>query len=265
MMNALSITVQIPASELAAAVLLGEAGILNEGSDLESGTHGSLRGCNGLGLNNLSGNARVFPAGNEVERTVAPSGKQSTLYSMFKNHFLIFTAAGAVSIAGCGRETSVVVVPRSSIEEPVAVDPDPKTRTRETHKLGQAIDQYAAHPSAEGGAEVRKRFASLDGEVAELELFVAKSKGAEREEATAKLHNLQSYRASEAIRFTNLTGPSSLPASSETQVPARTGVEKVEQKARDIGDTLEAGAKKAGETIKEAAERTKEAVKETVQ
>ncbi|MDB6151848.1 MAG: hypothetical protein JWL90_301 [Chthoniobacteraceae bacterium] len=182
---------------------------------------------------------------------------------MYKNRLLIFTMAGALGIAACERKAPVVIIQGNPAEDLAGVDSDAKTRTRETNKLGQAIDEYAAHPTAEAGAEVKKRFASLDGEVAELELFVAKSKGVEREEANAKLRNLQAYRASEAARFGKL--PANSAELSGVRVDSRTGAEKAEQKARDIGDTIEAGAKRAGDSIKEAAERTKDAVKDAVQ
>ncbi len=166
--------------------------------------------------------------------------------------------AGIITLAGCGRKNPIVIVPGDPSEESVGAEA--RTKTRETNQLGKAIDAYAAHPTAEASEEVKKRFLSLDGEVADLQLFVAKSKGAEREEATAKLNNLQSYRTAELLRFGALPAYPGSPVSSEARNDSRTGSEKVEQKARDLADTLEAGAKRAGDSIKEAAERTKEAV-----
>ncbi|MES2571095.1 MAG: hypothetical protein V4710_13695 [Verrucomicrobiota bacterium] len=175
----------------------------------------------------------------------------------------LLIATVALSLAACERKGSTVIVetrpPHSSPAEAI-----PPITTRETKKLGEAIDSFQAHPTAEASAEVKKRFAELDGEIAELELSAAKSSGREQEEANAKVRNLQSYRMTEAARFTRIQGPSTDRLPSETPPDSRTATDKVEDKARDVGDRLEAGAKKAGEVIKDAAERTGEAVKDVV-
>lgn len=96
--------------------------------------------------------------------------------------------------AGCNR--------RSENPPPPPEPPVPQTKTLETSRLGTAIDLYERSATAENHADVKKAFAELDGEIAELEALVAQRSGGEREEAAVKLKNLQTYRAKETLRFT---------------------------------------------------------------
>ena len=154
-------------------------------------------------------------------------------------------AAVAVSFSACERRTVVVdVAPATPIPEPVA-----KTRTLETSHLGAAVNSYERNPSAENLADVKKAFADLDGEIAELEGLVAKRNGGEREEAAAKLRNLRAYRAAEAARLTVAQ------AGATVGVPpagdARSGAQKLEDAAKRTGNTLEDAAKRTGDAIKD--------------
>ncbi|MEA3208332.1 MAG: hypothetical protein QOE70_1389 [Chthoniobacter sp.] len=158
---------------------------------------------------------------------------------------LLAVVGALFSTLGCERKTVVVqVVPPTPMAEPVA-----KTKTLETSRLGAAVDSYARQSSTENHAEVKKAMADLDGEIAELEVLVAKRSGGEREEAAVKLKNLQSYRAAEMARFTaaQARAPLAAPASGD----GRTGAEKVEDAARRVGHGVEDAARKTGDAIKD--------------
>lgn len=162
---------------------------------------------------------------------------------MMKPCFLpAIAAVFAVTLQGCER---VEVVPATPIPEPVA-----KTRTLETSRLGAAVDSYERNPRGVTLAEVKKALADLDGEIAELEALVAKRSGGERDEAAAKLRNLQAYRAAETARFTVAQ------AGATVGVPpvgdARSGAQKVEDGAKRVGNTIDDAAKRAGDAIKDA-------------
>src|SRR5215213_7191824 len=112
-----------------------------------------------------------------------------------------YTALGlAIAFAGMGCERKTIVI-KTSFSTP-APDPVPQTKTLETARLGNAVDTFQREPTAENRTDAKKAFADLDGEIAELEEYVAKHTGGEREEAAVKLRNLQAYRAAETTRFT---------------------------------------------------------------
>jgi hypothetical protein len=93
---------------------------------------------------------------------------------------LIAATLATVAFTGCERKPAVVEVrPATPLAEPVA-----RTKTLETSQLGVAIDAYERTPTEEHRADVRKAFAELDGEVAELEALVAQRSGTSRDEAT---------------------------------------------------------------------------------
>jgi hypothetical protein len=158
----------------------------------------------------------------------------------------LLAVIAAVSLLGCERKTVVVeVVPATPIPEPVA-----KTKTLETHRLGAALDTYERQPTGENHAEVKKAFADLDGEIAELEALVAKRTGSEREEAAVKLKNLQAYRAAETARFT--AAQVTAPLAARPAADARSGAEKIEDGAKRVGNSIEDAAKRTGDAIKDA-------------
>lgn len=152
---------------------------------------------------------------------------------------------------GCERKTVVIEVPPPTpMAEPVA-----KTKTLETSRLAGAIDAYETRPGAENSADVKKAFAKLDGEIAELEAYVAKHEGTERAEAAAKLKNMQEYRAAETARFTAVQAKSALSAPASSPVDDRSGAEKAGDAARKAGHEIEDAAKKTGDAIKDAVRR----------
>ena len=163
---------------------------------------------------------------------------------MSRIRLLILTIL-AVPFVGCERKTVVVMEqPAPPLTEPAA-----RTTTLETSKLGAAIDAYERGPTEEHRADVRKAFAKLDAEIAELEALVAQRTGTPRDEAATKMRNLQAYRAAETARFTALQAM--VVAGVQTEGDARTGAEKVEDGAKRVGRTLEDAAKRAGEAVKD--------------
>jgi hypothetical protein len=160
---------------------------------------------------------------------------------------LFAAAAAALTVVGCERKTVVVeAVPATPVEAPEA-----KTKTLETSRLGSSIDAYERNPTAENNAAVKKAIAELDGEIAELDELVAKRTGESREEAAVKAKNLKSYRAGEVARFTAAQAKSPLTAPASA-AEGRTGVEKVENGARRVGESLENAAKTTGDAVKDA-------------
>jgi hypothetical protein len=150
------------------------------------------------------------------------------------------SAALLLAITACERKTVVVV-------ESPPVEPVAKTKTFETAALKAAIDSYERAPTNEAAANVRKRFAELDSEIAELEGRVARKSGDERAEAAQKLANLTAYRAAETARFAKAQAA----APSGVRVDARSGAEKVEDAARRTGEALKDAAKETGNAIKD--------------
>ena len=153
-------------------------------------------------------------------------------------------AIAILSLAGCDRD-SVVIAPATPVPEPVA-----KTKTLETSRLGSAVDAYERNSNAENLADVKKALADLDSEIAELEALVAKRSGSERDEAAAKLHNLQTYRTAETARFTAAQAKAQVGLAPSGD--ARTGAEKVEDTAKNLGNSIEDAARRTGGAIKDA-------------
>ncbi len=166
-----------------------------------------------------------------------------------KNHFLPCVAlASCLAITGCERK--VIVVERAPAT-PVAPIPKPVTATKtlETSRLRAAIDVFERDPSAGNQASVKKALAELDGEIAELQEYVAKHDGDARAEAAAKLQNLQTYRAAETVRFTAAQAKGAVGI--REPADARTGADKVEDSAKKVGNTIEDAARKTGDAIKD--------------
>ncbi len=128
-------------------------------------------------------------------------------------------------------------------------DPVAKTKTFETARLGEAIDNYERTPSEQNKAAVSTAFAELDGEIAELETLVAKREGTDRAEPAAKLKDLQAYRTKESARFVVAQGKAAVTS----------------PEVKNAADTVEDAAKRVGNSIENAARKTGEAIKDTVQ
>lgn len=160
---------------------------------------------------------------------------------------LLIIFLGSFATLGCERKTVVIELPPATpIPEPVA-----RTKTRETSRLGAAVDAYERQSTAGNLADVKKALADLDGEIAELEGLVAKRSGGEREEAAVKLRNLQAYRAAEITRLNaaQVKAPLTPPPSAD----GRSGAEKVEDTAKRVGNSIEDAARRTGDAIKDAA------------
>lgn len=166
-------------------------------------------------------------------------------------HFLPRCASLVLAIltfAACERKTVVV------IEQPATPAPEPiaRTTTAETIRLATAVDAFEREATSANAAAVNTALAKLDGEIAELQQRVATGNGHAREEAAAKLRNLQEYRAAELARF------------AAAQLRTNAGAEKVENPARGTGDKLENEARKAGDAVEDAARKTGNALEDLV-
>ncbi|MEP6668109.1 MAG: hypothetical protein ABJF10_03095 [Chthoniobacter sp.] len=158
----------------------------------------------------------------------------------------VLALAALVSLGACERKVAVVeTVPATPIPEPVA-----QTKTLETTRLGAAVDDYQREPTAAHKAEVNKTLARLDEEIAELQEYVAKHDGDARAKAAAKLENMQSYRAAEALRFT--AAQAGTPIEAARPADDRTGADKARDAAQKVGESVQEGARKAGDAIKDA-------------
>jgi hypothetical protein len=166
---------------------------------------------------------------------IAPPMKLKQIYPAI-------AASLVLSFAACEKRTVVVVEPSAPQAEPVS-----KTRTFETAALKSAINSYEQAPSPARAADVRKAFAELDGEIAELEADVAKKTGQDRAEAAQKLANLTGYREAERARFAKLEATT--PA--DTGVDARSAAQKAEDAARKTGTAVKDAAKDVGQALKD--------------
>ncbi len=173
-----------------------------------------------------------------------------------RNWSIPFTAF-ALAFLGPACERKTVVIETRSSEETVG-EPIPRTDTLETKRLGSTIDDFERGPSAENNADVKKAFADLDGEIAELEARVARISGGDRDEAALKLRNLQSYRAAEQLRFTRAQAAANVSPSAIAQPPAPLA----EERARKVGETIEDSAIKSGNALKDALDKAGDALKD---
>ena len=157
-----------------------------------------------------------------------------------------YTVAVILCSSACERKTVVLEVPSPTpVGEPIA-----RTKTLETSRLGAAVESYERAPSSANHADVKKALADLDGEIAELEVLVARRSGGDRDEAAVKLRNLKTYRAGEVARFT--AAQANAPLAEPESRDGRTGADKAEDAARRVGDSVEKAARKTGDAIKDA-------------
>ena len=162
-----------------------------------------------------------------------------------KSLFQSLAFVSCVVLASCDRQ---VVIVEKVPATPVPI-PTTSTKTRETSRLGEAINVFERDPSAANQAAVKKALADLDGEIAELQEYIAKHDGSQRAEAAAKLQNLQSYRAAETVRFTAAQAKGALGI--REPADARTGADKAGDTAKKVGNTIEDAARKTGDAIKD--------------
>lgn len=131
----------------------------------------------------------------------------------------------------------------------------------ETSRLGDALDAYQRSPSAENQAAVRKAMADLDGEIAELQTYIANHEGSARDVAASKLQNLQSYRNGQAVRFAMVQGQAAV-AGGGPAADARSAADKMEGSIEKAGQKVEDAAQKAGEHVEDAAKQAGDAIKD---
>ena len=162
-------------------------------------------------------------------------------------HLYLSLAAAGLLVAGCRRETRVIIETTPPAPTPLPVS---HTDTFETRALGREIDTFERTPSAVQSARVKKAFAELDGEIAELVEYVAKKTGEGRAEAARKLADLRTYRGAEHTRFV-LLDARMLPQE-------RLGAERGEGVGEKIGGKIDDAAKKVEEGVKDAVEAVRE-------
>ena len=161
------------------------------------------------------------------------------------NRILSALATATLLAAGCNRQPPVIIegTPPPSPPTPVA-----RTVTFETHALRREIDTFEHTPSVVQGARVKKAFAEIDGEIAELIEHVAKKSGSERAEAALKLADLRAYRDAEQVRFLRLEALAPSQPRQVTEQPARDGT------AEKVGEKIDEAARKVGNKVRDAAE-----------
>lgn len=152
---------------------------------------------------------------------------------------------GTLMFSACDKRKDTTVIIET--QTPPATD----TKTLETRALGTAINTYDKAPTAENAADVKRAFAELDGEIAELEGHVSNKTGDARAEALKKLNDLTAYRTSETARFTAIQTAKGI-VSEPRPVEGRTAGDDLKDAADKIGNSVEKGAKNVGEAIKDA-------------
>ncbi len=176
--------------------------------------------------------------------------------------FILATSVfGALALTACERksansEPTLPVNPTAELAMPVV-----ETTTFETVRLGAAIDMYEKNPVIDNRSSVNLAFAKLDGEIAELQDRVVKAIGNDSAEPTAKLNNLQRFRDSEMIRFTNAQDAVALNVN--PPVDSRSATQKMDDAAAIVEEKVVDGTKKVGRTLGKAARNTGDAIKET--
>lgn len=167
-------------------------------------------------------------------------------------HLFLSVAAAGLLVVGCRRETRIIIETTPPAPTPLAVA---RTDTFETRALGREIDTFERTPSMVQSARVKKAFAELDGEIAELVEYVAKKTGDGRAEAARKLADLRAYRGAENARFLRLDAqiPREVRVDAETTESARR-----EGVAEKIGGKIDDAAKKVEEGVKDVVEAVRE-------
>ena len=181
-----------------------------------------------------------------------------------KTRFILAASiVGTLAFTACERKAATVemtlpINPPTQTAQPA--EPVATTATFETSRLGTAINVFEKAPTVENQSSVKLAFSKLDGEIAELEDRVVKTNGTDREEASAKLNNLQRYRDAETTRFTKDQDGLALDANSPAD--SRSAAQKAGDTAAMVGEKVEDGTRKVGRTIERAARNTGEAIKD---
>lgn len=132
---------------------------------------------------------------------------------------------------------------------PVATRSDvPQTATVETGSLDAALAAYDAAPTEPNEVEVKRAFARLDADIAQLDVRVAKLEGAEREGAARKASDLRTYRTRQQARYAKLKAGDVV---EDLKPEARKAAEKVRKAVGEVGDTVSEAGKKIGEELRD--------------
>jgi hypothetical protein len=182
-----------------------------------------------------------------------------------KIHRLVLTAsiAGMLNFSGCERKPALSEPAPSPLPPSLAVEKDAYNTTFDTTRLAATIQNYEKTPNVENKTWVRLAFSIIDAEIIELGDTVIKTTGADREEASSKLKDLQKYRDREMARYTK----SHDSTASDVSMPpdSRTAAEKLEDAAVDVSRKVAVEAGKVGKTLEKAADKTGSAIKNATQ
>lgn len=171
-----------------------------------------------------------------------------------KPRSLFLVASAALLVAGCDRRPTVVIEPSPPPPPPIvpAIPSTPvaRTETFETHALRREIDLFELGPSTVQSARVKKAFAEIDGEIAELIEHVAKKTGDQQAKAARKLADLRAYRDAEQVRFLRLEALAPLKGREDADRPPV----RREGTAERIGEKIDDTARKVENKLRDAAE-----------
>lgn len=168
-----------------------------------------------------------------------------------KKHPLFVLATVTLLAAGCNRQQPVII---ETAPSPPPATPVARTETLETHALRREIDTFERTPSTVQSARVKKAFAEIDGEIAELIEHVAKKTGDERAKAARKLADLRAYREAEQARFLRLEALAPLQgrrAAEEPPSPREGTAERIGEKIDDAARKVENKLRDAAETVRD--------------
>lgn len=140
------------------------------------------------------------------------------------------------------------------------VDSNGETRakTLEVMALEGALDTYDAARTDANEAAVKKAFAELDGEIADIDARIAKTDGLKREEATQQATDLRIYRTRQQARYAKLKAGAVI---EDLKPEARAAGEKLRETAQDIGDSVSKAGRKIGDELKELGDQAGEKIK----
>ncbi|MEO6786408.1 MAG: hypothetical protein ABI318_09775 [Chthoniobacteraceae bacterium] len=154
-------------------------------------------------------------------------------------------ATASLLVAGCDRQPATVM---ETAPRPYAPTSLAQIEKLETGTLLAEIDAFERSPSAVHGARVRKTFAEIDLEFAELNALLA-TKGADvRADSAGKLAELRAQQHAAQLRFQRLEVLASPKASEVSDQQAGKGT------AEKIGEKVDEAVQKVGNKLRDAGE-----------
>ena len=158
-------------------------------------------------------------------------------------------ATASLLVTACDRQPAVVM---ETTPRPYAPTSLARIETLETQVLRTDIDKYEHSPSAVREARVKKVFAEIELEFAELNELLAMKSEDERANAAGKLAALRACLDAEQIRFLRLEALSASKAREHAEQLAEKGA------AERIGGKMDDAARKVGNAFRDAGETIRE-------